>query len=1115
LEIKELIQQICSQEGFVELLSKLESGEKRINLKNIAGSLSGVLAAGVVAQKQGTHIFILSDNDDAAYFYNDLYKLLHPSQEGDETNHTLHDNVLFFPSSFKRSSKYGREDFSNIVQRTQVMERLKTNTGMLAVVTYPEAVAETVPSNEDLKKYTLQLTVGEKTEMDFLMELFEEYKFERSDFVYEPGQYAIRGGIIDVFSFSSNKPYRLEFFGDELESIRSFDVNSQLSDAKLQTVAITSNIRSINDNKKIPFTDCVPDGAVVWTENHKIVADMIDNLYENQPLSPQNETTANLPELITGRTFKDSLNRLVSIKLHASKSENGISFNSVSQPVFNKKFEMLAQDIISRNNEGYTVLILAENTNQIERLRNIFGSVSKTNVRFIHVKTSIHQGFIDKRTKICCYTDHQIFQRYHRYRIRGEVDKSDIITLHELTSLNVGDYVVHIDHGIGIFGGLVKIELNGKRQEAVRITYQDNDTIFVDLQGLHRISKYRGRDGSPPKIHKPGSGVWNRIKQSVKKKIKDIAGELILLYAKRRETQGFAYSPDSFLQQELEASFIYEDTPDQLKTTKAVKQDMEQNYPMDRLVCGDVGFGKTEIAIRAAFKAVTDGKQVAVLVPTTILALQHYKSFTSRLAEFPVTIDFISRMKSAKDIRHSLEILKRGKTDIIIGTHRLLSQDVEFKDLGLLVIDEEQHFGVSSKEKIRKKKVNVDTLTLTATPIPRTLQFSLLGARDLSVINTPPPNRIPITTEAHTFSEIIIKDAIDYEVKRGGQVFFIHNRIKDIQAIETLVKRISPEAKTVIAHGQTDSALLEDIMTDFIDGQYDVLIATTIIESGLDIPNANTIIINQAQNFGLSELHQLRGRVGRSNKKAYCYLLTPPLTTLTPDARRRLKAIEEFSDLGSGFNISMQDLDIRGAGNLLGGEQSGFIAEIGFEAYQRILNEAIMELRGERSLESETPQEETEYVTDSVIDSDIEANLPDEYVSNKSEKLRLYREIDSFDSSEQVSQFETELIDRFGPLPKATEELLQGVILRKSAIKSGFERVVLKNKLMFLHFPSNQRSPYYSSTTFHNILQYIHGDSHRFTLKDKNMKLSLLVRDVNSHKEAVEILTKMNGGKKE
>jgi transcription-repair coupling factor (superfamily II helicase) len=1104
LEIQEFTKQICAQSGFSEILKKIAAGDREINLKGIAGSLAAALAAGVIEQQKGIHLFIFNDNESAALFYGDLYRFLNrKSLLHDDENSIADDNVVFLPSSFKKSSKYGREDISNVVMRTQVIERLKNKPDTLAIVTFPEALAETVPSNEAIRKNSIQLIAGDKTGIDFLKDLFAELDFERTDFVYEPGQYAIRGGIIDVFSFSANKPCRIEFFGDEIETIRSFDVDSQLSDAKLKYAVITSNIKNIENGRRIPFLDSVSEKTVVWTENHILAADIIDSLhkYESEEIK--------LPELVTGSSFLGSLANRISVRFNSTQDTNPVVFDSQPQPPFNKKFDILADDIKAKVREGYRVFIVSENPKQIERLKNIFDSISKDSLSFISVNISLSEGFIDKTTKICCYTDHRIFQRYNPSRIRGGINRNGGYTLQELSNLNVGDYVVHIDHGIGIFGGLVKIETGGKIKEMVRIKYRDDDTILVNLQGLHRISKYRGQEGAPPVIHKPGSGVWNRLKQAAKKKIKDIASELIALYAERKTSEGFAFSPDSFLQHELEASFIYEDTPDQLKATEAVKKDMESPCPMDRLICGDVGFGKTEIAIRAAFKAVVDGKQVAVLVPTTILALQHYKSFRSRLNDFSVNIDFVSRMKSAKDIKTSLENLKTGKTDIIIGTHRLLSADVIFKDVGLLVIDEEQRFGVSSKEKIRRKKASVDTLTLTATPIPRTLQFSLLGARDLSVISTPPPNRIPIATEVHTFSEIIIKDAVEYELKRGGQVFFIHNRISDIQSIENIVKRTVPAAKTVIAHGKTDRAKLEEIMTDFIDGLYDVLIATTIIESGLDIPNANTIIVNQAQNFGLSELHQLRGRVGRSNRKAYCYLLAPPQVSLVPDARRRLKAIEEFSDLGSGFGIALQDMDIRGAGNLLGGEQSGFITEIGFETYQKILNEAVAELHLESNAEDGQLPDSEHFVSDSQIDSDIDACLPDGYVSNRTEKLRLYRLIDSIESEERLVSFRSELKDRFGELPIEAEELLQGVRLRRYAVKLGFERITLKNGLMFLYFPADEHSLYYSSPVFHRILQFINDKPAKFVLKDSDKKLRLLVREIKSHKEAADILEKI------
>jgi transcription-repair coupling factor (superfamily II helicase) len=1104
LEIRELIERICAQDGFNRILSKIDAGEKEINLKNIVGSLDAFLSAGVIKQKKGVHLFIFNDSDRAACFYSDLYKLLHLASKDDENSDNISDDeVLFFPPSFKRSSQYGKEDFSGIIQRTQVMERIETNPELLAIVTYPEAIAELVPSDISLNKSKLNLAVGEAPGIDFLKEVFNEYGFQRTDFVYEPGQYAIRGCIVDVFSFASNKPYRLEFFNSEIESIRSFDTNTQISDNKLQSAVIATNIRNIIIGDKIPFTDFVHENTTVWTENSSMTVNIIDNLHDNTTDREDGERK-NRPELITGKTFKSSLNKLLSIQFNSSASKNSILFVSEPQPVFNKKFDMLAKDIINKTKEGYTVLVIAGNVNHVERLRNIFGSVSKEKAPFLFVNTSIHEGFIDRRAKICCYTDHQIFQKYHRYQIRGEVRKNNALTLQELTSLNVGDYVVHTTHGIGIFEGLVKVDINGKLQEAIRLTYKDGDTLFVRLQSLHKITKYRGHEGVKPSLHKPGSGTWHRLKQSTKKKIKDIAVDLISLYAKRKATKGFAFSEDSFLQQELEASFIYEDTPDQCKATKAVKEDMEQPYPMDRLICGDVGFGKTEVAVRAAFKAVTDNKQVAVLVPTTILTLQHYRTFTSRLVEFPVTVDYISRMKPVSEVNLSLEKLRQGKTDIIIGTHRLLNQDVVFKDLGLLIVDEEQHFGVSAKEKIRRKKVNVDTLTLTATPIPRTLQFSLLGARDLSVINTPPPNRMPVTTEVHTFSEVIIKKAIDFEYQRGGQVFFIHNRIKDIADMEKIVRRVSPMVRTVVAHGRMDGNKLEEIMIDFMEGQYDVLIATTIIESGLDIPNANTIIINQAQYFGLSELHQLRGRVGRSDRKAFCYLIAPREALRTPNAFRRLNAIEEFSELGSGFNIAMQDLDIRGAGNLLGGEQSGFIAEIGFEAYQEILSEAMAELSREHA--GGDVAKEPLFVTDCQIDSDTDAYLPDEYVPSRVEKLRLYREIDCIKNDEQLAAFRNKLIDRFGPPPEETEELLQSVILRRYAVKLGFERVMIKNNIMFLYFPSDHKSLYYSSPVYFTVLKYIQYDSARFRLKESKSKLLLIVRDIESCEDAVKLL---------
>jgi transcription-repair coupling factor (superfamily II helicase) len=1109
MEIRKLIEQICSQDGFNRLLSKIDSGERVINLKQISGSFGAFLAAGMIRRKKGIHLFIFNNSDKAAFFYSDLFKLLHHSNDNKSGNNVSSDDVLFFPSSFKRSSRYGQEDVSHIVQRTQVIDRIKANPELFAIVTYPEAIAEFAPLDSSLIQRTLTLKIGDIIHREALVETFEDYGFKRCDFVYEPGTYALRGYIVDVFSFSLNMPYRLVFSNNTINMIRCFDISSQISDTELQEAVITANIRTITKKNGIPFLDFIPDTTTVWTEDRNATANIIDALNENKYFRQNDGKQVAAPEMINGKMFQESLKRLLNIQLNSSMSKNSIKFNTEPQPIFNKKFDLLANDIIDKTKAGYTVLIIAENLNQIERLQTIFNSLPNKNVKFSSVNTSISEGFIDLKTKTCCYTDHQVFQRYHRYKIRGEVKKNNEITIQELTGLNVGDYIVHTNHGIGIFGGLIQLDINGKTQEVIMLRYKDDDRIFVNLQNLHKISKYRGQDGIKPTIHKIGSDVWSKLKLTAKKKIKDIASDLIILYAKRKETQGFAFSPDSFLQHELESSFIYEDTPDQNRTTKEVKEDMERSYPMDRLVCGDVGFGKTEIAIRAAFKAVTDNKQVVVLVPTTILALQHYKSFQSRLTNFPVNIDYISRMKSPNEIKISLEKLRQGKTNIIIGTHRLLTQDVMFKDLGLLIIDEEQRFGVVAKEKIRRNKVNIDTLTLSATPIPRTLQFSLLGARDLSIISTPPPNRVPITTEIHIFSEVVIKDAIDLEIQRGGQIFFIHNRIKDIMEIEQIINRIHPIARTVVAHGQMDGSKLEEIMTDFIDGQYDILIATTIIESGLDIPNANTIIINQAQNFGLSELHQLRGRVGRSNRKAFCYLIAPPDLVQSPNARRRLNAIEGFSELGSGFNIAMQDLDIRGAGNLLGGEQSGFITEIGFEAYQKILNEAMMELRKEHPFEDLSGLSGTMYISDFQFDSDIDANLPDQYVSNKPEKLRLYRELDNIETDIQLDAFKERLIDRFGNIPKETEELLQIVTLRRYATQLGFERAIIKNERMSLFFPLNSQSPYYSSPTFFNILNHIQKQPTKFAMKERNFKLLLYVNNIQSHKDAVGILYDM------
>lgn len=1123
---KILISHFTKQDAAKQLLSKLQQAEKNaVSVKGLVGSAKSILAAAHLQQHGGVNIFILDNKDDAAYFYNDLFQLLFPASIKDtDLRLQSQDSILFFPSSYKKSSKYGDEDSSNIVQRTHVLDRLKDFTPndsskMLAIVSYPEAIAELVVTQSTLKKNTLSLKVGDNLSIDFIREVLIEYGFERSDFVYEPGQFAVRGGIIDIFSFSANKPYRIEMFGNDVESIRAFDLNTQLSDEKIEAISIVPNLKQIAEGEtKESFFEFLNPTSYIWVNNAGFTHQLIDNLREtNDDL---------LDKMICGKAFSEHLTKFRTVyfnRLGAPEKLEEIEFNTIPQPAFNKNFEVLVKNLQENETNGYSIYIIAENTNQIDRLRTIFDSISvQFPITFAPVNISLHEGFIDHNAKLCCYTDHQIFQRYHRFRIRGEVDKSNQLTIQELSNLKMGDYVVHIDHGVGVFGGLIKTEVNGNVQEVVRIIYQDNDVLFVNIQGLHRISKFRGKEGSAPKVYKLGNGAWQKLKQKTKSKVKDIAKELIELYAKRKATEGFAFSPDSFLQHELEASFVYEDTPDQYKTTKDVKADMERAYPMDRLVCGDVGFGKTEIAIRAAFKAATDGKQVAVLVPTTILALQHYKTFKERLKEFPVTIEFISRMKSTKQIKETLAEAAKGTVNILIGTHRILSKDVKFKDLGLLIVDEEQKFGVSAKERLRQMRLNVDTLTLTATPIPRTLQFSLMGARDLSVINTPPPNRHPVVTEVHTFSEMAIKDAIEYEIERGGQVFFLHNRIHDIRDIEDLIRRVCPGIRTIVGHGQMDADQLEAVMLDFVEGQYDVLIATTIIESGLDIPNANTIIINQAQNFGLSELHQLRGRVGRSNRKAFCYLLAPPPVSQTPEARRRLKAIEEFSDLGSGFNIAMQDLDIRGAGNLLGGEQSGFITEIGFEAYQRILNEAMLELKNENADLFKTnntdvkpddtkqvQQIENTFINDSYIDTDMEILFPDSYITNATEKLRLYRELDNLETETEIDAFRDKLADRFGPVPKPAEELLQTIVLRHLAIKLGFEKITLKNGLMVMYFISNPESSYYQTPLFVSIIKNVQLQPKKFKVKESSRKLSITVNNINSIAKAITILKDM------
>lgn len=1057
------------------------------------------------AAKKGIHTVLLNNREDAAYCSSDLYSLM-----GKE-------RVFFFPSSLNHSAKGDKKDPSFQVQRTAAIQALnlfrqgKFQAESMVLVAYPHSVAELIPDTKKVNSSILSISKGDTLTHEFVKETLIAYGFERTDFVSEPGQFALRGSLIDLFSYADNRPYRIDFFGDTVENIRVFDIDSQRTIEEQETIEIFPNINEGNTSEEVTdiFT-FAGENSAVWITDAEYFSGQIETIFNLRRAEDNFISPEDYEKLIAER--KRVLFGPLSpvYKVEYSKK---IQFHTTPQPSFNKNFELLAREIDQKNEDGFEVSILSENPNQIERLNQIFSSIEGHRVKFTPLSYSLHEGFTDHNSKICLYTDHQIFDRYHRVKTHRSVEKSERLTINDLNSFQIGDYIVHIEHGVGVFGGLVKTNINGKVQEAVKLIYRDGDVIFLSIHGLHRISRYKSKDSTAPKVYKLGTGAWNKLKSQAKSKVKDIAADLIELYAKRRDSRGFAFSPDTYMQHELEASFIYEDTPDQYKTTQAIKEDMEQLYPMDRLVCGDVGFGKTELAIRASFKAVADSKQVAVLVPTTILALQHYKTFSSRLKEFPCRIEYLSRLKSAKQIKEISEDLEKGKIDIIIGTHRLLNKEIKFKDLGLLVIDEEQKFGVAAKERLRQLKADIDTLTLTATPIPRTLQFSLLGARDLSIINTPPPNRLPVQTEIIDFNEELIRDSINFELERGGQVFFVHNRVEDIRSVEDIIRRLCPAAKICVGHGQMEPAALEKVVLDFMMGDYDIMIATTIVENGIDIPNANTIIINQAQNFGLSDLHQLRGRVGRSNKKAFCYLIVPSMLSVTDEARRRLKAIEAFSDLGSGFNIAMQDLDIRGAGNLLGGEQSGFIAEMGFETYQRILSEAVDELRQEKGMDavpgSPFMHKKEEYVSDCTIDTDLEILIPDDYVSITAEKIRLYKELDAVENEKELSAFMDSVKDRFGPVPEQVKELADTVRLRWLAMELGFEKIVLKNGMLIAYFVSNQMSGYYKSAKFAGVMGFLQKQNRRFEMKQQSEKLYIIVKRVESIEKAYKLFLEM------
>ena len=1109
---EELAQYAAGAKSLGQLCREYEKHTATVHLEELVGGALSFYAAAAVARVGGIHLFVAEDRDAAAYLLNDFYNLL------DETR------VCFFPSSYKHSAANGAEDAQGVVQRTATMRAVRSFGGAkgdyLVVCTCPEALAERVADAEVMRRGTIPVHVGDRISIEVLVGALVDAGFARVDFVYEPGQYSVRGGIVDVFSYSESKPYRLDFFGDEVDSIRRFNISSQLSADRLDGVEIIPDLNgSRNDAAaRVSLVRFAGAELACWFYDADYVLRRVNDVRRRTLQDMEQPET--IDELLTSRNglLADmAACRLFLLRdnLAERPADAKVRFSTTPQPKFNKNFEMLADDMIRNSLRGYETRILSENKAQMERLENIFHQIGRGQAVVRPLSITLHEGFVDNDLKLCLYTDHQIFDRYQRYRINGEIRRDEQMTVAELNQLRPGDYVVHIDHGVGRFDGLVKINENGKTHEAIKLVYKDGDVLFVNVHSLHRISRYKSGDGEPPKVYKLGTGAWQKLKNATKKAVKDISRQLIALYAKRKASKGYAFSPDSYLQHELEASFRWEDTPDQQAATAAVKRDMESDQPMDRLICGDVGFGKTEVAIRAAFKAAVDGKQVAVLVPTTILALQHYRSFTERLRDFPVRVEYLNRTKTAREVAQIREDLAAGRIDILIGTHKMLGKQIRFRDLGLLIIDEEQKFGVAAKEKLTEMSVSVDTLTLTATPIPRTLQFSLMGSRDLSVISTPPPNRQPILTESHVFSEEIVRDAIETELARGGQVYFVHNRVEDLPMLQGMVTRLCPKARVGVGHGKMPPEQLEKLVMDFIYGEFDVLISTTIVENGIDIPNANTIIVDNAQNFGLSDLHQLRGRVGRSNQKGYCYLLTPPDELLTSDARRRLRAIEEFSDLGSGFNIAMQDLDIRGAGNLLGAEQSGFIADIGFETYQKIMNEAIAELRAEglqvAGLDEGAQQvvEQMHFIDDAHIEIEVEASLPDDYVAQQAERLKLYRELDSTKDEQALEAFAARLEDRFGPLPRAARELLNVVRLRWEAIRLGMERVKVKNGLMIVHFVGEENSPFYKSDVFMTMLRHVTQHPDRFVLKQHNNRLAMTVRNIKDVEQAWKTLKEL------
>lgn len=1090
-----------------KLQTAIAQTEQKTHIKGLIGSALSFVISESFKNAAKPFLLIFNDKEEAAFYLNDLEQLLNTK------------DVLFYPGSYRRPYQIEETDNANILLRAEVLNRINSQKKPALIVTYPDALFEKVVTRKELERNTLKITIGDNLSIDFVNEVLFEYKFKRVDFVTEPGEFSVRGGIVDVFSFSHDEPYRIEFFGDEVDSIRTFDVETQLSNEQIKKIGIIPNVENkFLDESRASFLKYIAAKTVVFTKNVDVLFSRIDNFFGKaeeafKTLSTEVKHAEPKELFCNSQLLKKQLLQFTLVEFGTDAWLNPateIICNTTPQPAFNKQFNLLIDDLNRNHNNGYTNYIACVSEQQAKRFKDIFDDVEQ-DVHYQAITLSLYQGYVDHANKIVCYTDHQIFERYHKFNLKNGYAKKQAITLKELTNLDIGDYVTHIDHGIGKFGGLQKIDVEGKKQEAIKLVYGERDVLYLSIHSLHKITKFNGKDGKPPKVYKLGSKAWKTLKQKTKARVKHVAFNLIKLYAKRKLEKGFQYKQDSYLQHELEASFIYEDTPDQMTATADIKADMESERPMDRLICGDVGFGKTEVAIRAAFKAVDNGKQVAVLVPTTILAFQHNKTFSERLKEFPVTVDYVNRFRTAKQKRETLERLEKGHVDIIVGTHQLVNKNVKFKDLGLLIVDEEQKFGVAVKEKLKTLKDNVDVLTLTATPIPRTLQFSLMAARDLSVITTPPPNRYPIESNVIRFNEESIRDAVSYEIQRGGQIFFIHNRIENIKEVAGMIQRLVPDAKIGIGHGQMDGKKLEELMLAFMDGAFDVLVSTTIIESGLDVPNANTIFINNANNFGLSDLHQMRGRVGRSNKKAFCYFITPEYSAMTNDARKRIQALEQFTALGSGFNIAMKDLEIRGAGDLLGGEQSGFINEIGFDTYQKILNEAIEELKENEFKDLyEDEAENKDYVKDITIDTDFELLFPDDYVNNIAERLNLYTQLNNFKTEEELTTFEAQLIDRFGALPTQVVDLLNSVKLKWIATKLGIEKVILKQGKLISYFINDQQSRFYQSPNFTKILQYVQQNPRAGKMKEKQtrngLRLLLTFENIKTVEQALKAL---------